>query len=235
MNKIFLTGDTHIPTDIHKLNSFNFAEGKTLTKNDYVIVLGDFGLLWEVNTTSEENFWKNWLNNKPWTTLFIDGNHENFHRLNNLNTTNMFGGKVGIVSDSIYHLKRGEIYTINNKTFFCMGGASSHDKQHRKEFISWWKEEVPNNKEFENGLNNLDKVNWNIDCILSHDGPSFISKSLYNNFTSVEARLNSPLLDFFDVLYEKCSFKEWYCGHHHVDKKIKKVNILFDTVKKLKE
>ena len=40
---IFVTGDTHIPLDISKLNSEQFPQQKELTKNDYVIICGDFG------------------------------------------------------------------------------------------------------------------------------------------------------------------------------------------------
>ena len=46
MSRVFVTGDTHIPIDVKKLNSDNFLEEKELTKDDYVIVAGDFGLLW---------------------------------------------------------------------------------------------------------------------------------------------------------------------------------------------
>jgi calcineurin-like phosphoesterase family protein len=79
--KVYVTGDTHCPIDIKKLNSENFQEGKTLTKDDVVIILGDFGLLWKDIPDKEEKYWTNWLNNKPWTTLFVDGNHENHNRL----------------------------------------------------------------------------------------------------------------------------------------------------------
>ena len=43
---IYITGDTHIPIDIKKLNTKNFSEQKTLTKEDYVIICGDFGGVW---------------------------------------------------------------------------------------------------------------------------------------------------------------------------------------------
>ena len=42
--KIYVTGDTHIPIDISKLNMREFPEQKELTREDYVIILGDFGL-----------------------------------------------------------------------------------------------------------------------------------------------------------------------------------------------
>jgi len=42
-NMIFITGDTHIPTDVQKLNSERFPEQKELTERDYLIICGDFG------------------------------------------------------------------------------------------------------------------------------------------------------------------------------------------------
>ena len=76
---IFITGDTHIPLDISKLNSDKFPQQKELTKNDYVIICGDFGGIWYGN--EKDNYWLNWLEKKNFTTLFVDGNHENFAAL----------------------------------------------------------------------------------------------------------------------------------------------------------
>ena len=36
-----------MPIDISKLSTKNFKAQKKLTRDDYVIVLGDFGLLWK--------------------------------------------------------------------------------------------------------------------------------------------------------------------------------------------
>ena len=80
MSRVFITGDLHGNIDIKKLNSKNFPEGNSLTKEDYVIICGDFGLVW--NNSAEELYWRKWLDEKPWTTLFVDGNHENFNLLN---------------------------------------------------------------------------------------------------------------------------------------------------------
>ena len=59
---IYITGDTHIPTDIGKLSSKRFPEQKNLTKNDYVIICGDFGGVWD--ESNEEKYWIKWLNKK---------------------------------------------------------------------------------------------------------------------------------------------------------------------------
>lgn len=42
-NMIWVTGDTHRDW-VHRLNMESFPEQKEMTKDDYVIVLGDFGI-----------------------------------------------------------------------------------------------------------------------------------------------------------------------------------------------
>ena len=72
---IYITGDTHGEIDIGKLSSKNFPQGNSLTKDDYIIILGDFGFIWKNESDKTEEYWMKWFKNKPWTTLFIDGNH----------------------------------------------------------------------------------------------------------------------------------------------------------------
>ena len=129
MNKILVTGDCH--SRFEKFSIDNFSRGKELDKNDYVIILGDFGLIWDYQGENKnEKYWLDWLNDKPWATLFIDGNHENFDRLNSYNVSEWHGGKVHFIRPSIIHLMRGEIFNIGGKKILAMGGAESHDIQH---------------------------------------------------------------------------------------------------------
>ena len=46
MSRIFVTGDTHGDYDIAKLNTHNFPVQRELTKEDYLIIAGDFGCVW---------------------------------------------------------------------------------------------------------------------------------------------------------------------------------------------
>lgn len=129
MNNIIITGDIHAdPCSRFSVNAF--PQGKKLDKGDYVIILGDFGLVWENEETKNEKYLLDWLNHKPWTTLFIDGNHENFERLNTYPIEEWHGGKVHVIRSNILHLMRGEIFNICGKQFLAMGGANSHDIQH---------------------------------------------------------------------------------------------------------
>lgn len=122
---IYITGDTH--ADFSRLEEDNFPIQSDMTKNDYVIICGDFGGVWNnVVESIYEKHWLDWLNNKNFTTLFVD---ENFSRLYNYPVQEWHGGKVQRMRQSVLHLMRGEFFNIDNKSFFTFGGAKSHDIQ----------------------------------------------------------------------------------------------------------
>ena len=112
---IFITGDLHGEFDIHKLNTTSFPVQSDLTKDDYVIVCGDFGLVWRDKNDKTDLYWQRWLNNKPFTTLFIDGNHENHDLLQQYPVTEWNGGKVHQIQPSIFHLMRGQVFEIEKR------------------------------------------------------------------------------------------------------------------------
>lgn len=113
--KIFVTGDLHGEEGISRLSAKNWPVGRRLTKEDVVLVAGDFGLAFSGDKT--ENHWLDWLEEKQWTTLFIDGNHENFPLLLSYPEEERFSGPVGVLRPSVLHLrKRGHIYTIGLKS-----------------------------------------------------------------------------------------------------------------------
>jgi predicted phosphodiesterase len=224
---IFITGDTH--GDFTRLKTLSFKEGCSLNKYDYVIILGDFSGIWDVNKSGEkEKYWLNWLSSQNWTTLFLDGNHENFDRLNSLKETRLFGGKVGIVkkNKSIFHLKRGEIYTIDNMKFFVMGGAQSVDRHERIENISWWADEMPNYQEYENAIHNLERQDWKVDYILTHSAPYSLVKKLEESGHIVGKIFKNQIQKFFEIVKNKCEFNYWFCGHFHLDQILDKKFIL---------
>lgn len=226
---IWITGDTHMPIDVKKITSKYWPEGKELTKNDYLIVCGDFGLVWSNILNGEEQYWTNWLNEKPWTTLFVDGNHENHNRLARLKKVEMFNSLVGKVTDSIFHLKRGQVYIIEELKFFCMGGALSVDKVHRTLDMDWWKEEQPSHYEMDVGLTNLEKYNNEVDYIISHTLPQNIKNKFYE--TTYEGHIYyDNTCKYLQHIYDTVEFKKGYCGHWHDDKDVDKYRVLYEDV-----
>lgn len=69
----------------------------------------------------------NLLEEKPFTTVFVDGNHENHQRLDSYPAETWQGGNVHFIRPSVIHLMRGQVFHIADKSFFVFGGASSHD------------------------------------------------------------------------------------------------------------
>ena len=231
---IYITGDTH--SDFSRFTEENFPIQSEMTKDDYIIICGDFGGVWTFEEESKrEKEALDWLNNKNFTTLFVDGNHENYTRLYNYPIEEWKGGKVHKIRDSVLHLMRGEIFDIDNKKIFAFGGARSHDIQdgilnldeeekiyeYRKRGayfrirdFSWWDLELPTKEEMKNGINNLEKVNYKVDYIISHCCT-----------TSVQALINPTykrdiLTDYLQQISEKCTFKRWYFGHYHDYKQV---------------
>ncbi len=114
-SRVFITGDIHCPIDIDKLNSKCFDEGNNLTKNDILIICGDAGFVW--NGGNRDKKWIEWISRRPWTTVYVDGNHENHNLLKTYPVIDFFGAKAHKISDSLFHIKRGEIMTINDNLF----------------------------------------------------------------------------------------------------------------------
>lgn len=218
---IYITGDTHIPVDIQKLSTKRFPKQKELTKNDYLIICGDFGGVWD--GTNEEKYWIKWLKRKRFTTLFVDGNHENFDMLYNLPTIEFGGSIVHKVDDGIYHLIRGEAYIIDGKKFFVFGGASSHDKEYRTEGKNWWKDELPRKQEYNNAENSLKKNDFKFDYVITHSAPTSVQKVIAPKYEI------NDLTEFLENVKDRIEFKKWFFGHYHEDIKVnEKFTATFD-------
>lgn len=236
----FITGDTH--ADFRRFSVENFPEQKNMTRDDTVLICGDFGGVWQ--DCKEERYWLNWLSEKPFTICFVDGNHENMDRLygGEFETVDFHGGKAHKIRDNIYHLMRGYVFDFEGKKIFAFGGASSHDIQdgilNRTDFdndedfkrtvklwrwmgkifrinhVSWWKEELPNQEEMDFGEKTLDEYNWEVDYVISHSQPQEICSLL--GFHTPD-----PLTMYFNrLLRNGLKFKEWHSGHLHIENKI---------------
>ena len=61
---VFLTGDTHGEMDIAKIEEFARV-AKGLTRDDCLIILGDFGLLWADPPSRGESSRLDWFERQP--------------------------------------------------------------------------------------------------------------------------------------------------------------------------
>lgn len=206
---LFATGDLHGGIDIGKLNARKFPLQKQLTKADYVVVCGDFGCIWDGG--NEDRYWLNWLEQKPFTTLFVDGNHENFPMLNAFPEEQWNGGRIHRIRPSVIHLMRGQVFCIDGMRCFTMGGASSHDRQHRKEGLSWWPEELPDDAERREALASLERAGWQVDAVFTHCAPDRVQARLAREYEP------DALTGFLQYVDEHLRYDCWYFGHYHMD------------------
>ena len=222
---LYITGDTH--GNFERI--LKWTETTNLNKDkDFLFILGDFGYIWDNKRTSFEKDNLDFISCLPFTTLFIDGNHENHERLNSMRVVNFSGGKAHKVYDSIYHLMRGQVYEIAGKRIFTFGGASSIDKHLRTEGISWWKEEEFNYHEANTAYENLNKIGWEVDYVLTHSAPFSIRDKLF------ESNKPSSTERMLEAMLRNIKFKRWYFGHYHIDKKMDNFTAMYENIERMK-
>ncbi len=212
---IYITGDTH--TDQEKLINILTKITNTTSEHSILLICGDFGFIFLYN--EEERLFLKYL--ESFTTIsicFCDGNHENFPALYAFPIVQWNGGQTHQLSKNVYHLMRGEIFTIENKSFFVMGGAASTDVNHRlilekqDGITRWWPEEIPTIEEIEHGIDSLNKRNNEVDYVLSHTtGYKTIDFMCF--LPLVQEEHLTKFLDLNDV-----TFKKHFFGHFHIDR-----------------
>jgi predicted phosphodiesterase len=220
---IFFIGDTHGEYDFEKLKRiFSHSDCFDVSKKDYVIICGDAGIIWKCPGDPCQDRIIKMYEDLPLTVLFIDGNHENHEALSKQHQIPMFGSEVGQISSSVFHLKRGCVYTIDSRKIFTFGGGYSIDKAYRTPYLTWWPGEMPNKKEYDRGLYNLDKHNNTVDYIVTHTCSNITFSKMYEDKSHyLVCRSNEPeegpLRDYLDIIEERVKFKKWLFGHFHLD------------------
>lgn len=210
MSKLFVTGDTHHDIDIKKLTTKRFPFQKELTKNDVLVILGDWGAIWYGD--KRDNYMLKWWEQKPWTTFVVLGNHCNYNAIEKLPLDTAFGGPVRKVSDSVFIAETGIIYTICDKKCLVLNGADSHDMWCRKENVNWWAQERITQDDANKAVISLAQVNDEIDYFFTHAGGGIASAMC--GFTPEPS---DRWIDF--VMNHLPAEGEWkhFCGHLHRD------------------
>ena len=176
---------------------------------------------------------------REYTICFIDGNHENFALLNAYPEEVWNGGKVHRIRRNIIHLMRGQIFTLEGRTFFTMGGAFSPDRLTGGRWlpgVDYWEEEIPSEQELEEGRRNLARYGNRVDYVLTHTAPKSVvwRIGLRNGFLMGEQ--DRCLTDFLDELRYGLDYRHWYFGHFHDDWNISdKMTLLFMDVVPLRD
>lgn len=228
---IYITGDVH--AQYGRFSNKHFPQQKELTKEDTVLICGDFGVQQEI---PEHKHWMDWLEQRNFTTAFIDGNHCDFDLLETLPQARWKEGAVHVIRPSVLHMMRGQIFTVDGLTFFVMGGAASHDisggilepgdpllrqkkkwlklrgEDYRIHHVTWWEQELPSREECEQAERNLEACHWRVDYVVTHCAPASIQDMLTGEDGEYP---QNYFTEFLERVKNRLEFKRWYFGHYH--------------------
>lgn len=221
----YITGDIHgSPNKI-----LSFCRSHELTANDTLIILGDVAANYFADNRDEQL--KAALDSLGITILCIHGNHE--QRPENIpgySLTEWHGGAVW-VQPKYPHLlfaKDGEIFDIDGMRFLVIGGAYSVDKNYRIiRGYGWWPDEQPSEEvkaRVEQAI-----ISHEFDAVLSHTCPyKYEPREMFLSGID-QSSVDDSTERWLDSIEERVSYKAWYCGHWHTDKRIDKMHFLFNS------
>ena len=215
---IYVTGDIHGRPgrfdDIVMKKRYGLPP---LTKDDIMIICGDFGLPWSGRFPPEEEYWLDFLEKKQATFLFIDGNHENFPLLYSFPVKEWHGGKVHVLRPNVLHLMRGEIFDIGGMRTLAFGGAYSIDRQARVLNLSWWKEEIPSPEEWDSLRQHLQAVKYRVDLVLTHSAPMRFLQPHTKEIGIDWAFFVDDVARGLSGIEPEITYRLWCFGHYHLD------------------
>ena len=219
---IYVTGDTH-----GEYGRFMWIDRKLQT-GDILIICGDAGLLFKDDFNEHKRLDE--METKPYTILFVDGNHENFDAIYSYPQEIWNGGKVHRIRKNVLHLCRGQVFDIEGKKFFTFGGGYSIDKPMRIEGRSWWQQEMPTDEELQEGNRNLEKAGYKVDYIITHTLPIKTVATVHRDHGHKEGYLNN----YLEYVAENTEYKHWYAGHFHMDRDLhRNISVLWFDMREL--
>lgn len=233
---VYIMGDTHYGNgDEIKLLQLKKTHGAT--DNDVAIICGDVGFVWDghdryipgIMPPPRDYLALNKVSGLGFITIFCPGNHENYDALGTYPIVEVFGGKARQLRENIFMMVYGEIYTIEGKKYWNCGGASSIDRYRRVPHISWWPQEIPNNRIVDDAV---EKFENNIpDYAITHAPPYEVCRYLVGFLYRQDN--DTYMMNRFQYLADKFPQVEWHCGHLHVDDRIKNCFVHYDEVYKV--
>ena len=206
---LYFTGDIHGDAERLSKNALSMMK-----QGDTLIICGDFGFLWD-NTKPEKKA-LNALSRRRYNICFVDGTHENFEILQSYPVVSWNGGQAHKIRDNIYHLMRGQIFTIEGKTIFTMGGGEDPEMEPDENEDASVHKEIPTSQELMNGVAALEQRQYKVNFIVTHEPPARTRDLL---LLSANKSLRVTALGaYFDALAKQAQYGKWFFGSMHVDR-----------------
>ena len=231
MGKYYITGDTH--GDFWKIEQL--AKRNHLTEEDVIIILGDVGFnysgyIWDSLRKDEVS------KTIPCTFFCIHGNHEmRPDGITGYTLKEWHEGKVWVDPQypRLLFAKDGEVFDLNGKKTLVIGGAYSVDKLRRVAMgYRWFEDEQPSEQIKQYVVEQLDKVSWKVDVVLSHTCPyTYVpSEAFISGIDPLTVDFTTEL--FLEKIEKRLDYQRWYCGHYHIEKRVDmdKLQFLYEKI-----
>ena len=238
---IFCTGDAHGKV-VERFSFRQHPELRQLQLNDIVFQLGDFGQPFGPNTYKEAKYTFRFLDDKPWITIIVGGNHDDYDYWESCPQVKLFGGIARQAQFngelySVFFVDHITIFNIENNHILCIPKAQSHDiwnlldparpnfkteKRHlrkahlwfRVKHESWWPQEL---MDIEENMNFMEQhEHEHFDLVLSHDAPSLITQ-WFKRPSDITRMKPTEGERYLEVLRKTLDFDSWIHGHFHFD------------------
>ena len=224
---IYITGDTH--GGFRRI--FDFCMKFETTIDDIMIILGDAGINYSGGI--KDAILKDYIATIPITLFCIHGNHEQRpFTIPTYEETEWHGGTVYVEKEhpNILFAKDGEIFNLNGLKTVVIGGAYSVDKAWRLAFNhGWWADEQPSDEIKKYVEQQLSHSNWTVDVVLSHTTPLKYEPVEVFLKGIDQSKVDKSTEIWLDNIENRLDYKKWYCGHYHTEKKIDKIEIMFNN------
>ena len=187
----------------------NFCRKNESKQPINLIQLGDFGAGFSPDFLDDMEYLNEHLFEYNVTLYVIRGNHDD---------PKFFDGKHNW--SNLKLLKDYTVLDLEGKKILLIGGATSIDRNHRTENISWWSDEI-----FRLDIKKIKKLK-DIDIVVTHTTPNFANPISLNSLVLLFAQDDSNLISdltferselkrLYDILSENNEIKHWFYGHFH--------------------
>lgn len=225
---IYITGDTH--------GSFErverFCDRFETSREDILIILGDAGINFSGGQRDRKK--KELLEALPITIFAIHGNHEQRPQTIGTYKEKMWRGGMVYYEEEYPDLlfaKDGEVFDLDGKKAIVMGGAYSVDKMIRLMYgYGWWPDEQPSEKIKRGVDRKLDELGWKVDVVLSHTTPLKYEPVEVFLERIDQSEVDKSTEEWLDGIEDRLDYGKWYCGHYHTEKKVGRVELMFENV-----
>lgn len=222
----YITGDTH--GDFGRF--LYFKQMANPTADDVMIILGDAGINYYAGKKDIRT--KTALRGLGFTLFCIHGNHEMRPTdVASYQEKEFCGGTVWWEEEfpNILFAKDGEIYNFDGHRCMVIGGAYSVDKFYRlANGYSWFSNEQPSQEIKDYVEKQL--AEHEIDLMLSHTCPKKYEPTEVFLRGVNQLMVDKSTEEWLDKIEESTDYKKWYCGHYHTEKKIDKLEFMFETI-----